>query len=197
MGRSLSSVIQTSWSWNCQLKLGIQLLNSSEVWTCVGCDECYTYGECRKTKYALKAVVHGITDPGLRGIMRQGDVINWDVFAYVHVCNEYVLRKLEIRLWTMWNMKAGWAKRSLEASVGIWAHRDLEHFIVVKLHQRHNWRMVYFPKNSRLWCYYPLKSYCISVWSVLCIECRNLKWYSNVYVKFSVVWCIVCCMYNA
>ena len=31
-----------------------------------------------KQKYAFKAVVHDIVGPGLRGIIRQGDVINWD-----------------------------------------------------------------------------------------------------------------------
>ena len=35
--------------------------------------------EHRKAKCAFKAVVHGITGPGLRGIIRQGNVINLDV----------------------------------------------------------------------------------------------------------------------
>ena len=40
--------------------------------------------------------MHDIVDPGLGGI-RQGDVVKIAMFC-LHVCNEYILRKLEIGL---------------------------------------------------------------------------------------------------
>ena len=38
-----------------------------------------------KAKYALEAVVHDMAGPGLRVIIRQGDVINCDVLL-MHTC---------------------------------------------------------------------------------------------------------------
>ena len=65
----------------------------------------------------LKAVVHDMAGLGLRGIIRQRDVINWDIFACAYTCNKYVLREPEIRLWMSQNLKARWAKSSEVPSV--------------------------------------------------------------------------------
>ena len=42
-------------------------------------------GAIVKVKYTLEAVVHDIAGPGLRGIIRQGDVTICDIL-FMHTC---------------------------------------------------------------------------------------------------------------
>ena len=44
------------------------------------------YGVVVKAKCAMKAVVHEMSGPGLKGKTRQGDVVSCDIFAYAYIC---------------------------------------------------------------------------------------------------------------
>ena len=51
------------------------------------------YGVIVKVEYTTKAVVHEIAGPGPKGIIRPGDVVSCDIFAYAYMC---VLKRLSI-----------------------------------------------------------------------------------------------------